>query len=522
MLRRFTTTGAALAALAALGAPGCGSSAEDTNGDGFADGVYAPNNVTVVTPVKPTGHISGVIVDFTTGVPLPGATVALTGAGLAVTAAADAQGAFVFGPIPATRYALRISVSGYEDALLAAVDVPTSAGDFPVNGSSVFVGPVGLLPVTGTLDLQIISDRGAPVAGARVAVETAVRYYLDGAARGTSVRRGETDAAGRVSIAALPDVRALPPRLADHASLVVTVDPADLDGDNVPDLRGRTLSFSGAEVRASARPFTIVLDADDPAPFGVIAASIPRLENAAVTAPAILEASTPLRVVFSRPIDRDSLVVDLRDESGEVQVPAMAALSLLGTGVEITPMSALAAGQEYNLSLRVRTAAGVTPAALDLASPFFVRAEASQGLTCVGNFVDADGDNAWGTGNDHLRIVLSRPMGRVGAGFRADVWLNLDLNGSGTIGDGTGELPAAGGPYPGAIAVASAEPGPGNGAGASGFTRFLSNIGVTLAIPRAAAEGPVQLEVRFDAQATDAEGRPPPTRITGVATLVNR
>lgn len=499
----------------------CGSTPEDADGDGYADGVYAPNNVTVVTPVKPLGHVGGAVLDFTTGVPIPGASVALSGAGLALAAQTDAQGNFLFGPIPATRYALRIAVSGYEDALVTA-DIPLAAGDFPLDNASVFVGPVGLVPNTGEVTLQLISDRGVPVAGAQVAVETAARFFLDGVARGSTVRRGESDPTGRVVITSLPDVRALPPRLVDQASLVVMIEPTDLDGDMVPDLRGRTVTLGGAEVRASARPFTVVLDADDPGAFQVIAASIPKLRTPALTAPSIVDAMTPIRIVFNRPIDRDSVVVDLRDESGEVLVPVTTALGQLGNSLEITPTNALSTGQEYNFALRVRTAAGVTPAALELATTFFVRAESSQGLTAVGNFVDADGDGAWGTGSDFLRVVLSRPIGRPAGGFRSEVWMNLDLNGSGTLGDGQGELPAGGGAYPPGFAVDAAEPQPGNAAGLSGFTRFLANIGVNLPTPRAAADGPVQFEVRFDAQATDAEGRPPPNRITGVATLVNR
>ncbi len=500
----------------------CGSSPDDADGDGFADGVYAPNNVTVVTPVKPVGHVIGTVVDFTTGVPIPGAQVALVGAGLSLAFTTDGQGAFQFGPVPATRYALRTAVAGYEEALVTAVDVPAAAGDFPLDNASVFVGPIGLLPTSGELTVQLISDRGAPVAGAGVSIETAVRFFLDGAARSSVVRRGETDPTGKVTLTGLPDIRALPPRLGDQASLVVLVEPADLDGDMVPDLRGRTVTFTGAEVRASSRPFTIVLDADDPGAFQVIASSIPKLRTPALTAPSIVEAMTPIRIVFSRPIDRDSVVVDLRDESGEVQIPVTTTLGMLGNSLEVTPMNALSAGQEYNFAVRVRTASGVTPAILELSSAFFVRADSAQGLTAVGNFVDANGDSQWGTGNDFLRVVLSRPIGRATAGFRSEVWVNLDLNGSGTIGDGQGEIPVGGGAYPPSLAVDSAEPSPRNAAGASGFTRFLAQIPVSLAIPRAAAEGPVQFEVRFDGQASDPEGRPPPNGITGVATLVNR
>jgi len=514
MRRLFWGLGLGLA-LASCG----GSAAEDADGDGFADGVYAPNNVTVVTPVKPTGHVAGVVLDFTTGLPLPGAQVALTGGGQALLGTTDGQGAFVFGPIPSTRYAVRVTVGGYSDALVTAVEIPSAAGQFPVENASVFVGPIGLMPTGGELAIQLVSDRGVPVSGAQVMVETAARYYLDGSARGSVVGRGETDAAGRVTITALPDVRALPPRLADQSGLVVQIEPADLDGDMIPDLRGKTVALGGAEIRASARPFTIVLDGDDPGAFTIIASSIPRLRGPSNT-PSIVDPTAPIRVVFSRPIDRDALAVDLRDETGEVPVAVATSLGALGSTLEITPMNPLANGQEYNLALRVRSAPGLTPATLEATAPFFVRADSAQGLTAVGNFVDSNGDTVWGSG-DVLRVIISRPIGKPSGGFSASLWVNIDLNGSGVTGDGPGELPPMGA-YPAAIPVAAREPLPANGAGASGYTRVLDEIPMSLVIPRMAAEGPVQFEVRFEAGATDAEGRTPPTRITGVATLVSR
>ena len=190
-----------------------GTKTEDTNHDGFADGVYPPNNVTVITPTKPTGWVAGTVVDFNTQVALVGAHLTLFGAGIPLETQTDALGAFSFGPVPASTYSLRAQVTGYTEAFFTNVTVPSASGNFPVQDSSVFVGPIGLLPTTASFSVDVVSSAGLPVPRAHVTVETQVRFFADAAARSSFVASADADLNGRATITGLPDIFGLSPRL---------------------------------------------------------------------------------------------------------------------------------------------------------------------------------------------------------------------------------------------------------------------------------------------------------------------
>ena len=71
---------------------GCG--AEDANGDGIADGIQDPNNVSVVVPATPKGTVSGQVLT-TQQRPLVGASVAMTiGSATVALATTDESGSF--------------------------------------------------------------------------------------------------------------------------------------------------------------------------------------------------------------------------------------------------------------------------------------------------------------------------------------------------------------------------------------------------------------------------------------------
>jgi hypothetical protein len=501
----------------------CGTSPEDTNGDGIADGVFAPNNVTVVTPTKPTGFITGTVYDFTTNLPIAGAQVAIWGAGVTQTSATDSSGAFSFGPIPAARYGARIEAGGFADASISAIEIPSAAGNFPVERGAVVVGPIGLLPTTGTFAVQVISERGEPVRGARVAAETAVRWFQDGAPRGTVIGRGESDPFGYAEITGLIDYRGLPPRLEPQASLVVTVEPIDLDGDQVPDLRGTTVAFAGAEVRGGTRPPVIVVSAAA-AGLQLVASNVFR---PAPQEPVVLAPGAPIRAVFNQEIDADGTLVDLRDESGAAAIPATAMVTGLGNALEVTPSEALLLGQEYNLLLRVRSAGGNPATALVLSAPFFVARDPAAPFTASATFVDLNGDALWGTGNDAIQIRFSRPIGRLGAtpAFVAEIHLALDVNNSGVVGDGAGEMIPGLTPMTAPLLVPAEEPAPENGVPRSGYTRMLAPIVINLFSPLANTAGPIDLQIRLEARSNgsapvlDPEGQTLPARITAIAPL---
>lgn len=501
-----------------------GTKTEDANKDGFADGVYPPNNVTVITPTRPTGWVSGSVVDFNTGVAIVGAHLTLSGAGLTQETLTDALGGFVFGPVPASRYSVRANVADYTEALFPSVELPNAAGTFHVQDSSVILGPIGLLPTTGSFSVDIVSSSGAPVPRAHVTVETQVRFFENTTPRFSAVASADADLNGRATVGGLPNIFELSPRFGDNAGLVVTVSPSDADGDMKPDLRGKTVTFTAAEVRAANRPPVIVLEATAATALSILATNVPRLATPPLLEPAVLDASAPVRVVLNLPIDPTDLIVDLRDEAGKDVVAVTSMVGLTGNTLEIQPQAALGAGQEYNLYLRLRTIRGLPPLTLETAAPFFAHAEAAQGVTATAIFVDANLDDLWGNANDVLNVTLSRPIGRAGAGFTAQLWIGADINGSGVRGDGLGELPMAGAlTYPPPIAAPSQEPLPASGSPASGFTRYLAAVPLALVTPLPTGSNPLEIELRFvqgdngGHVVVDPDGHASPLRITGVA-----
>ena len=505
---------------------GCGEELTDANGDGVADGVVAPNNVTIVTPSRPMGHVAGSILIATTGAPLSGARVVLFGGGLVGEVTTDGTGHFQFGPIAAgARFSLEISASGHTSATITNLTIEDAAGNFPTDNGALFVGPIALMPIGGTFSMQVLSDDGAPVSGAAIAVESALAYMNGTGVRGSVVARGTSGADGTVAIAGLPNVWALPPRLENAAALVVSVAPVDVDGDMVPDLRGQTVAVSGADVRASTRPTVVVLQKEGAnVPLRVLASNIDALaqQNAA---PSVLGPEDPIRVVFNLPIARDSLLIDIRDETGDNEVAAMPVVGTLGNTVEITHEVTFVEGQEYNLALRAQAEDGQ---ALFATASFFARPNPMEAIRVTARFIDTNGDMLWGSGADTLNITVSLPVGRAGQNpaFTARLFVELDINGTMIIGDGAGELPGIDRDYPAPITLNAREPNPRNGVGASGFTRYLSPVVISSPTALTQFQGPMPFEIRIDPAdhggqfVTDSGGRAAPLKVEGAATLV--
>ena len=508
----------------------CSTDLEDSNADGVADGVYEPNNVTVVSPSRPRGFVAGQLLDGTTGLPLPGATVAVFGGGVTGEQATDANGQFSFGPLEAgARFSLHAERQGYTDATLTGLTIDDAAGNFPTENGALFVGPIGLLPTTGQFRVQVIAEAGVPVAGAEVVVETAVRYYERSAPRGSMFASATTDGDGMATVSGLPNVWGLPPRNAAHAALVVDVAPVDFDGDGSTDLDGRTLAVTGNQVRAASRPPVIVLRSPDSVTqLQVIASNVPGLAGVPAGAPpTVLAAADPIRIVFNLDVDRESFIVDLLGESGDQRLATSVVTGATGNLVTINHAAPFAPGQEYNLYIQAQTLPALGRQSIRATGVFFSTVDDSRPVRVSSRYVDKDADDLWGTGNDALEIELDIPVGIAGRNpaFTARLFLQLDLDGSGIIGDGRGELPALMEPYPAAIPVNAAEPMPANRAGLSGYTRVVSPLVLPLAAPLTELQGPIALELRFDPAAnngvyvTDVSGRPPPPMLEGFAQL---
>ena len=506
----------------------CGSDPDDANGDGIKDGVVDPNNVTVVAPTNPLGFVAGEVWDASTGQPLSDANVSLFGGGVDGQAVTDSTGRFQFGPLAAgASFSLRIDRSGYFDAVVSGLMIDDQAGDFPTVNGAIFVGPVALVTNDGQYSVQVVSEDGAPVTGANVTVETALRYFLGGTAQGTGHASAMTDADGRARISGLPNIWMLPPRLESVSSLVVNAAPVDLDGDGTADLSGATVDVPGRDARNQALIPTIVLRRPGDQPLAAIASNVPGLAGAPLTQPSLIAADETIRVVFNKPIDRDSVTVDLRNEDGTTPIQTSVVVSAFENTVLIDPAADLTAGAEYNVAVRVHSKDDVPTEVLSIAAPFFVHDDPAQPIVVIGSFVDRNNDGAWGTAGDTIELLVSAPIGRAGLSpaFRVEFLTALDFNGTATVGDGQGELPPAGFLPPPPLVLAAGEPNPGNGAGLSGFTRVIAPLPVTLPAPLSNAGTSVDMEVRFVSEPSDPRlittpsGRRPPMIVTGSMTL---
>ncbi len=152
-----------MAAVIPVLAFGCGDEMVDANGDGIADGVQTPDNVSVVVPAKPKGTVSGQVLT-TQQKPLTGTTVTLTiGSDYPTnTATTDANGNFAFKDVPGgAQVLLTFSKDGY--APLRAVGVvPNQAGNIPINDGNASFGPVVLSETNGSVRFTAIAPWAVP------------------------------------------------------------------------------------------------------------------------------------------------------------------------------------------------------------------------------------------------------------------------------------------------------------------------------------------------------------------------
>lgn len=478
------------------------------------------NNVTVVTPTSPMGYVAGLVTHAADGTAMSGARVVLFGGGNAGETTTDNNGQFSFGPISAgASFSLRIDKDGFADATLTNLTIDDAAGNFPTANGSLFAGPIALIPIGGTHVVQVVDGEGSPVQNASVIFEVSPRYVYNNLVGGAFEARVTTDVDGLAKTSALPDVRLLPPRYA--ARMTINVAPIDRNGDGAAELRGETLILDDAALREGGGTPVIVLYEGNAAPLRIVSSNLGTLIDRGAAAFPVIEGTESIRVVFNKAVDRDSVTVDLRDENGAVSIPAPHVVSASGTIITIDPAEDLLQGREYNLALSVSSARDGLREMFIAATPFFARVDPNVMIAMTGRFRDVNGDAAWGNDGDVLELTASIPIGRARmSGGNANLWIALDFNGTGILGDQQGELPPSGQPYPSPLVIALGEPNPGNGAGVSGFTRFFAGLPIGLPTPIGSAAGGAAFEVRIEEQPlSDISGRPAPARTTGTALL---
>ncbi len=428
-------------------------------------------NITKVEPSEVRGTVWGMVLQAGSHEALEGARVSLSVADEIRSTEAEEMGLFSFGDVPAGgEVGLSISFEGYSRATLKA-RVPAEAGDFPVENIGAFVGPVALFPLDGTADVQLLGHDGQVVndASARAVASAAWVDLEEGARQVGFISTASTSANGRLDFSGLPNLSDL--ALYDGRVSFI-VDPV-FDGDDLRYL-GHSESHSAAYLAARGGRVTITLaPPGENHPLLPIASNVGSLLSSGGTplpGDSVVGINEAIRVAFNQPLDPNTLEATVYDQGGEVIHPTLSRIDD-GNVVRIAPDGeTYLGGRAYRVLLEVQAAAtGSIHNRVRRHGSFFATPLDQEVKVIGARMVDNSGSDSLEAG-DEVFIDLSQAIG-LGQG-RTDlsfpIYLNHDLNGSGTTGDARGEI---GSDDP--IWAQTAEPVPPSPMQRSGFTRHF-------------------------------------------------
>lgn len=430
---------------------GCGSPT-DANGDGIADGIQDPNNISVVVPATPKGTVSGQVLT-TQQKPLAGANVSLTvgSSTVAKTSTTDDTGNFTFQDVPAgAQVLLTFSKDGFA-SLRATSEVPDSAGTVPINNGNASFGPVLLSELSGQVKVNLIGPDGRPAVGAKATLEVdpAGRVLFGPTELTTSkvVVEAVADAQGVLTFDKVPS-----PIEANRLTSTyrLSVNAMDTNGDGVFETGGLVVAYTAdsliksGTVRTESLPFGY-----NPA-AGTLAISysnITALKGGSIQPFFnMIKPGENIYIVFNQPVQSSSIVVGLTDEYGNNSLGISKTLANGGTVLTLTPSQAIQVGREYNLYVRAvainGAASGGSVFATAPSVAFFggepsgpqaisVESVKFQEAGTTNNGLLDNGETVYVNFNQVMAAHLST--------VNAYVFIGADLNASGKIGDAVGE-----------------------------------------------------------------------------------
>lgn len=432
---------------------GCGG-AEDANGDGIADGVQEPNNVSVVVPATPKGTVSGQVLT-TQQKPLPGVSVAMTiGSATVAPVATDEAGNFTFKDVPGgAQVLLTFSKDGFA-SLRASSVVPSTAGNVPINNGNASFGPVLLSELNGSVKFFLIGPDGRPAANARGTLDVnpagRVLFGLSESTTSRVVVESVSDNNGLITFDKVPTPIELS-RLAPTAAYTLSVNALDANGDGIYESGGLSIPYLASTLVTQG---TVKTERLPPAyspgeNLKVQYSNLGALQPTNLqTKPQhnMIKPTDGIYIVFNQPVQASSVVVGLTDEYGKESLAVSKDVTGGGTVLTIKAGQSLSVGREYNLYIRAVPLAGGAAFTTDSTVAFFGGDPASppaiavesvkfQEVTTNNGLIDR-GEIVYVNFNQVMTPELSAP------GFPssyAQVYVGLDLNGSGKVGDATGE-----------------------------------------------------------------------------------
>ncbi len=428
---------------------GCSGDPEDANGDGIADGIQDPNNVSVVVPATPKGTVSGQVLS-TSLAPLPDVNVSLTIGGATADSkktTTNAEGNFAFRDIPAGAQVLvTVAKQGYA-SLRATSTVPAQAGNVPINDGNASFGPITLAQLNGTLRFQLVTPTGLPAANARATLEaspsgTIILGNFENTPEAVSnvVVEGTSNAQGLLTFNDIPSA----PELARlNGQYRLWVAPIDGNSDGIPETGGFVATYTGAEIVGNSTPRIITLPFSRPggATLTVDNSNVGSIRGAVDFDPLrnMVKTGDAVHVFFNQPVQQNSVLVRLTDEYAAGALPASVALSNGGYVATITPGQGIQEGKEYNMHIRAVSLEGGSIFTRlgfffggDVAAP---RAPALAEFRYQETTVPPASSAQEINDGERIYVNFNVPVARVGSGSAAvQVFFNADINNDGIIG----------------------------------------------------------------------------------------
>ncbi|WP_141592336.1 MULTISPECIES: carboxypeptidase-like regulatory domain-containing protein [unclassified Myxococcus] len=348
---------------------GCGDDLVDADGDGIADGVREPDTVTVVTPANPKGTVSGQVLS-TDLRPLTEVTVEMTIGSSAepVSAISDAKGNFTYKNVPAGSHVLlTFSKAGYA-TLRATAQVPSSAGNVPINNGNASFGPITLARLDGTLNFLVVTPQGRPAAGARATLEATPAGAISNGDESSSmvssvVVEATANEQGLLTFTGIPSASELARLRNGNGEYRLWVSPIDANADGVPETGGYVSTYSGAEVVANSTTRLISLPYSRPqnVPLSIESSNVASLRGGGADFHPLrnlVRVGEPIHLFFNQPIQQGSLSVLMTGENAAELLPVTTNVANGGYSATINPGGAIADGKEYNIDVRAVSAEG--------------------------------------------------------------------------------------------------------------------------------------------------------------------